>query len=70
MILPVDVARRRLARYAQHRIPHLRRKTKLQVEQASLTDVLRRRTDLADLGLLVTHALSRKPFEDLRGLRE
>lgn len=67
MVLPVDITRRRLARHAQHRVPHLRRKSKLQIEQASLTNVLRRRTDLTDLRLLVSHALSGKPFEDLHG---
>lgn len=67
IILPINLARRRLILQLQRRIPDLRRQPILQVQETRLADVLNLGTGLADDGGLVAHACSGVPAEDGEG---
>jgi hypothetical protein len=67
IVLPIDVARRRLVRGAERGIADLRREVVFEVEEAGLAHVARFGTRLADDRRLVAHARARVPAEDGEG---
>lgn len=67
IILPINLARRRLILQLQRRIPNLRGQPILQIQETRLADILNLCASLADDGSLVTHACARVPAEDGEG---
>jgi hypothetical protein len=67
IVLPIDIARRRLIRDSQRRIAYLRRQMVLEVEETRLADVAGLCAGLADDGRFETHAGARVPAEDGEG---
>lgn len=64
VIFLVDFTLRNFILNLQCRVTHLRWQTKLQVEQASLTNVLKFRASLANFRFLESHSSARAPAED------
>lgn len=63
VVLFIDIRARQIVFDAKSGVPHLNRQTVLQIEQASLADVLHTRTRLADFRFLVAHTRPRTPSE-------
>ncbi len=69
IVLAIDVARRRLVRHAQRRVPHLSWEMVLEVEETRLAHVARLGAGLADHRRLEAHACTWVPAEDGEGAR-
>lgn len=64
IVLPVDLARRRVTLYSKSGIPNLGRQPVLEIQKTCLANILDLRAGLADDGSLVSHAGARVPAED------
>ena len=67
VVLPIDVATRRVELQRQRRISYLRRQPEFEVEEACLADILDLGTSLADNGGFEAHASAGVPAEDSEG---